>query len=489
MYRLLGPHCNSAPGGVPELVQRWKPAVACVLDPEPVWRGPAAGTRTRFVWRYFEPNQPDFNQPLDPVAEARAWMARRLGQMLQFTGVGGYWQGYNEIVIASAEAMARYARFEAERLTLLARHGLRGGVGAFAVGNPPDLTWWDAFHPALEAAARTGGVLLLHEYNYPDPRGDERHDPAWLSLRHRMVYERLPARLRVPLIISECGRDSIFGEPNPGWRGQLTATEYLESLEWYDQQLLQDPYVLGACVYCLAAESWRWTSYDIRPDVAEVMAGRARPLYRAVTAPAVGPRRGVDVSTWQGAISWQKVANSGIQFAVIRASVGDSRDRRYTENAREAAKAGLDVTAYHFLTTDTPIAAQAARFLGTSRGVGDVMWVDVEWEARTGAGPGEAAVQEMVDRLRQAGASPGIYTSMSMWRRLGHSGWAGDLPLWVADWNPAFAGKPRLPLGWRSWRYQQTTSAGSVPGIAGRVDLDRERGLCYISTGANQPGL
>ena len=472
MYRLLGPHCNSSPGGVPELVSRWKPAVACVLDPGPVWRGPAQGLKTRFVWRWFSPEQPDWNQALDPVAEARAWVAAHLGRMLALSGCGGWMQGYNEPVIASAEAMARYARFEAERLRLLSRYGLRGGVGAFAVGNPPEIAWWDAFHPALEAAAAHGGVLLLHEYNYPDPRGDERHDPAWLSLRHRMVYDRLPARLRVPLIISECGRDSIFGEPDGGWRGHLSPTEYAASLRWYDEELLRDAYVLGACVYCVAAESWQWSYYDILPDVSEALVTGTRPLYRELSAPLAEPRRGVDVSVWQGVIDWKKVAASGISFALIRASVGGLVDRRYSANAINAHKARLDVEPYHFLTVDVSMAQQAARFLASASAALPRHWVDVEYEARTGAGPCEAAVREMVERLQDAGATPGIYTSMSMWRRLGHSAWAGHLPLWVADWNAAFAGKPRQPAGWSSWVYQQTTSAGSVPGIAGRVDLD-----------------
>lgn len=471
-YRLLGPHINSSPGGVPELVQRWKPAVCTVLDPGPVWRGPATATKTRFVWRYFEREQPDWNQPVDPVAEARSWMARRLGQMLQFTGVGGWWQAYNEPVLSSAEAMARYARFEAERLALLSRYGLRGGVGAFAVGNPPELAWWDAFHPALEAARQFGGVLLLHEYNYPLLQGDAQHDSAWLSLRHRMVYDRLPVRLRVPLIITECGRDSIFGEPDGGWRGHVTPRDYLGSLQWYDQELRADDYVLGACVYCVAAESWQWSYYDILPDVAEEMAAKCTPEYRAVTVPAAVHRRGVDVSVWQGAIDWKKVAKSGIQFALIRASVGASADGRWKENFAGARKSALRVEPYHFLTADVSISQQAARFVTACAVDWPTMWVDVEWEARTKSGPSEAAVKEMVDRLQQAGRSPGIYTSMSMWRRLGHSPWAGHLPLWVADWNPTYLGKPRLPAGWDTWKYQQTTSAGTVPGIAGRVDLD-----------------
>jgi lysozyme len=474
MFRLTGPHVNSSPGGIPEFVQEWRPAVATVLDPGPVWRGPALGTKTKFVWRYFDANEPDWNQGLDPAAEARAWVARHLDRMLQLSGCGGYFQGNNERVISSAEAMGRYAAFEAERLALLDRYALRGGVGSFAVGTP-ELELWDAFHPALEACVRYGGVLLLHEYNYPTLQGDAQHLPEWLSLRHRMVYARLPARLRVKLIITESGRDSIFGEGDGGWRGKMSPAAYLASLAWYDAELMRDPYVLGACVYCVAAESWQWSWYDIWPDVAQRVAAESDPLYRTVT-PVVGERpRGVDVSTWQGAPDWKRAASSGIRFVLARSSVGQWADAQWQRNQVEAPRYGLGLEPYHFMTPDDPPAVQAAIYVASGVRGYPTAWVDLETDKTHGnRGPTEAQAREMVDRLLQAGVKPGIYTSASMWRRLGMQNWteAYRLPLWVADWNPAYLGKPRLPGGWATWQYQQTTSIGSVPGIAGRVDLD-----------------
>ena len=58
---------------------------------------------------------------------------------------------------------------------------------------------------------------------------------------------------------------------------------------------------------------------------------------------------GIDVSKWQGSINWDKVKNSGIKFAMVRASYGKSqKDRYFDENVANAQKAGLDTGAYHY---------------------------------------------------------------------------------------------------------------------------------------------
>jgi lysozyme len=46
-----------------------------------------------------------------------------------------------------------------------------------------------------------------------------------------------------------------------------------------------------------------------------------------------------------------------------------------------------------------------------------------------------------------------------------------DYFLWIADYGPRAA--PRLPAGRTTYEIWQFSQTGSVPGIAGRVDLDR----------------
>lgn len=64
---------------------------------------------------------------------------------------------------------------------------------------------------------------------------------------------------------------------------------------------------------------------------------------------------GVDVSTYQGEIDWQKVKEQGIEFAIIRIGFrgyGESGnlvlDERYLENVEAANKAGIKIGVYFF---------------------------------------------------------------------------------------------------------------------------------------------
>ena len=48
-------------------------------------------------------------------------------------------------------------------------------------------------------------------------------------------------------------------------------------------------------------------------------------------------------------------------------------------------------------------------------------------------------------------------------------------PFWVAEYNNDDA--PTLPNGMTQWVLWQYSSSGTIPGIAGRVDLDKLNGL------------
>jgi hypothetical protein len=298
-YSLLGAHVNSTVSGLPETIKKWRPPLVVLLDHSDVWHGvKAESPDTIFVGRVYLDSEPDFNNPsLDPLKAAGdhcdkilPW-AKRMGETYSF------WQGVNEPVINSAESMRRYAAFDAERLRILDGHGFRGVVGSFSVGNP-QLAYWRGFLPALEAALQYQGALALHEYAWPTLD----HGWQWYLLRHRKVYEGepdhhwegFPDHLKpLPLLITECGLDGLIekGEPPRGWRvlhGEDPA-EYLRQLSWYNAELLQDPYVVGAAIYCAATPDARWKSYDIWPEPASTIAQQAAPIYRLSRAPSTTP--------------------------------------------------------------------------------------------------------------------------------------------------------------------------------------------------------
>ena len=474
MFGLLGPHVNS---GDPQTVATWKPPAVVVLDPTPdKWARTAPATpQTRFVWRLVPKTQPDFNKPIDPVAEAARWMAAVLLSVQRIAG--GYWQGYNEVAIESQQAMGRYAAFEIERVRLLSLFSARAGVGAFATGTPDPLSWWWPFVPALQAARDYGGVLLLHEYAWPHLGNDEGRE-----LRHRKVYggdpscgwEGLPKQCQIPLIISECGLDGRAAQPSrvQGWQGVVTQEWYLRQLAEYSQELEQDQYCLGACIYCLSdkpAEEER--TYNIWPEVAEAIAQKATPLYRATGERA----RGVDVSDWRGQPDWKRAADSGIAFALVRASVGIHQDREWVRNVREAQAAKLVVLPWHYQTPDHPVVDQVRAHLKIIGREWPMTWTDVE--TTYGVPLKDRAIREFIDRVRQTGLKIGLYSSAHMVRTCGVGAWAARIPRWWADWNPRYIGRPRVPAGWSpGWDFQQTTSKGTVPGIKPPTDLDIFRG-------------
>jgi lysozyme len=485
MYSFLGPHINRTTGAVVQLTQAWHPPVATVLDPDSGWVPIAQGLRTKFVWRLFRPVQPDWNDPAtDPEQEAKRWLAESLKRILALAGAGGYWQGDNEPVIESAAAMARYAAYEVARMKLLRTYGLSAAIGGFAVGNPKNLSWWGEFLPAFQEGVGQGAVLILHEYNWPGLEGDGAHDPAWLSLRHRLVYGGepthrwvgIPTRHRLPVIITETGSDRIFGAEEAGWKGLMGNEEYLRSLEWYSRELAKDSYVLGACVYCVNAESAQWVPYDIHPDVSRAMMDVAVPAYRGFPSEP-DQVLGVDVSRWQGKVDWARVAAAGYAFAVLRCSVGEHIDTTFGANLKGCLEYGVQPMAYHFLkrgnVPDQVVTAYKALWSWKHLR----LWVDLERDAISGTFPGQDDFALFVSEMQVPMNLPiGCYTSAYMVQTVGFSPWEiqglGKMPLWVADWNRNYVRKPRLPRKAPRWHIQQTTSSGSVPGISGRVDLD-----------------
>lgn len=234
----------------------------------------------------------------DMGAEARRALEAVLPLALDERRVGSVdaWEGFNEPVPSDEAQMRKLAALEAERVRLLAKNGLRAVVGNFGAGQPR-LEWWAAFRPALEAAQAHGGYLGLHEYSAPtmwfntnrdplDLRADSA-DEGWLTLRYRKVYRQflIPWGLRLPLLITECGVDGLVtgrpGPPGKGWKdfagywaelgmGQDAAGNYVEQLAWYDSQLQEDDYVLGAAVFAMTAFEG-WESYQLQGEAAEIL--------------------------------------------------------------------------------------------------------------------------------------------------------------------------------------------------------------------------
>lgn len=179
---------------------------------------------------------------------------------------------------------------------------------------------------------------------------------------------------------------------------------------------------------------------------------------------AAAQAEGVDVSHYQGTIDWAKVAAAGKSFAFVKATEGVALvDPRCDVNIKGADESGLLVGAYHFLRPRLDAAEQAKRLVDAAGHCTLPFALDVE----TYDGTSPAELRDVVAAFLASLAAPCVvYTAPNFVA-------AGAIPdgvdLWIAHWGVEAPGV----AGWRFWQYSQT---GTVPGVAGRVDLDRFAG-------------
>ena len=181
------------------------------------------------------------------------------------------------------------------------------------------------------------------------------------------------------------------------------------------------------------------------------------------------------------------MAQAGKRFAFLKASDStDYRDPTYATNRARANAVGVLVGAYHFARPDaTPgdAVAEADLFVDAAAPAGgDLLPVlDLEVSGGLTTTPLQAWVRTFLDRVyERTGLRAAIYVSPSFWSTyMGNTATFaldGYPVLWIAHWTTASA--PSMPAsnwageGWTFWQY---TSDGAVPGISGRVDLDRYR--------------
>lgn len=190
---------------------------------------------------------------------------------------------------------------------------------------------------------------------------------------------------------------------------------------------------------------------------------------------------GIDVSHWQGPISWPKVKAAGKQFAIIASGDGTFLDPRFEENLEGACLLPHDPDIYHYLRfalTPEQQAEVCLRRLEVAQRYNPKarLWLDLE-DTSTHA---ESLTPENRRRwLRELWSqlpleiNLGLYTGVWWWNtRMGNF---GEFPLWVAAYVglPVMEGvAPVLPQGWSDWAIWQYTSSGRVDGIEGNVDLN-----------------
>lgn len=198
-----------------------------------------------------------------------------------------------------------------------------------------------------------------------------------------------------------------------------------------------------------------------------------------------GRRGGIDVSHWQSYIRWGRVARSGVDFAIAKATEGKTFvDHMYDRNKRRAEDVGLRFTAYHFaqpsrvhrsVRLDARMEADHFLRYADLRGRNLVPALDLE---RTGGLKHRdlrrwtlAWLQRVETRL---GVKAMVYTSPAFWSRyLGNTravARRGYEVLWVAHWGTNHPSVPARRWDGNGWTFWQWTNCARVPGIRSCVD-------------------
>ncbi|MCC6093965.1 MAG: LysM peptidoglycan-binding domain-containing protein [Eubacterium sp.] len=182
--------------------------------------------------------------------------------------------------------------------------------------------------------------------------------------------------------------------------------------------------------------------------------------------------KGIDVSVWQGAIDFNAVRNSGVDFVIIRAGYGtNSKDKYFEENYRKAKAAELHVGAYWYSYADSFSEAvqEAEMFLSTLAGkqFDYPVFLDMEEKKQIEAGTDfcSGLIKSFCDRLEAAGYFAGFYTSASFAGSVVTDAVRKRYCYWCAQWADACSYEDSCGI----WQH---SSNGSVPGINGRVDMD-----------------
>lgn len=182
--------------------------------------------------------------------------------------------------------------------------------------------------------------------------------------------------------------------------------------------------------------------------------------------------KGIDISKWQGAIDFQKVKNSGIEFVIIRAGYGTKgKDAFFEANYKKVKAAGLHVGAYWYSYADSLKEAdeEADAFLRALSGkqFDYPVYLDMEEKSQLNAGLDfcSGLIKTFCGKLEAAGYFTGFYTSSSYVRAVVKEEIRKRYTFWCAQWAStcSFAGSCGI------WQY---SSKGMVPGINGRADLD-----------------
>jgi len=233
--------------------------------------------------------------------------------------------------------------------------------------------------------------------------------------------------------------------------------------------LLLSPFYYGYIVKNITS-TWRW----IR-DIGTNSNYRTYKNFN-IRIPTNYKIHGIDVSSYQGKIDWQRVKNMRqdsvhISFAFIKATEGVLLvDPYFQRNWREGQKAGIACGAYHYFRPKLSGKWQARFFLQNVKMQKGNLPMVVDIEELDGVQPAKMR-ERLKDFLSQieikTKVKPIIYSGLSFYQDYLLS-YFDDYTLWIAHYY-----QPQLIVGSTiNWKFWQHSDKAKVNGINYVVDFD-----------------
>ena len=217
-------------------------------------------------------------------------------------------------------------------------------------------------------------------------------------------------------------------------------------------------------------------------DIDNLSVNEATGRYEYVVDAEITSHFGIDVSSHQGDIDWQAVADSGVEFAFIRAvyrGYGTGKlvvDEKCIQNIEGAQAAGIKVGVYVFsqAITNAEVLEEASTVETLLEGYTlDLPVVfDVEKISDSSARQNQLTVEErtnitkaFLEEMTAAGYDTMIYHNTEMGAMMLDLTQLTEYKKWFAGYNYEFY----WPYEYQLWQYSES---GTVDGIDGNVDLD-----------------
>lgn len=190
-------------------------------------------------------------------------------------------------------------------------------------------------------------------------------------------------------------------------------------------------------------------------------------LWRLFTPTVI---KGMDISHYQGDVSWRAIAeNSDVRFVYIKATEGSTySDPNFEKNWKGASSNGITVGAYHFYVLTSTGADQANNFIDVVPKKKGTLppAIDIETNV-TSQSNFKSQLADYVSLIRKHyGQKPVFYVPTKVYNLI-YDDYKG-YDFWIID----VSGSPSVK-GWTFWQY---SDKGTLAGVTGSVDLDQYRG-------------